>query len=97
MPHTKSAKKNLRKTEKRRMQNRAVKKTVRTFIKRVEAAVDSGKVEDMKKELVLAVKKIDKAAAKRTIHPNMAARKKSQLARLVNEKASAKPAEPPKT
>lgn len=97
MPHTKSAKKNLRKTEKRRLQNRAIKKTVRTYIKRVEAAVATGKAEDMKKELVLAIQKLDKAAAKRVLHPNMAARKKSQLARLVNEKSAAKPAEPPKT
>jgi small subunit ribosomal protein S20 len=97
MPHTKSAKKNLRKNEKRRLRNRATKKSLRTYIKRVEAAVESGKAEDMKNELVIAVTKLDKAAAKRVIHPNMAARKKSQLARLVNEKAAAKPAEPPKT
>lgn len=97
MPHTKSAKKNLRKTEKRRLRNRAVKKTIRTYIKRVEAAVETGKADEMKKELVLTIQKIDKAAAKRVIHPNTAARKKSQLARLVNEKSASKPADPPKT
>ena len=97
MPHTPSAKKNLRKIEKRRLRNRAVKKTLRTYCKRVEAAVAEGNVEKMKAELVLAVKKLDKAAAKRVIHPNMAARKKSQLARLINARAAApKPPEPPK-
>ncbi len=94
MPHTPSAKKHLRKTEKRRLRNRMVKKTIRTHCKRVAAAVDEGNAETMKAELVLAVKKLDKAAAKRVIHPNMAARKKSQLARLVNTKTAA-PAKPP--
>lgn len=94
MPHTKSAKKNLRKTEKRRLANRAVKKTLRTHCKRVEAAVKEGNAEKMKAELILAIKKLDKAAAKRVVHPNMAARKKSQLARMVNAKAAQAPAAP---
>ena len=93
MPHTRSAKKNLRKTEKRRLANRAVKRTIKTYCKRVEAAVTEGNAETMKTELILAIKKLDKAAAKRVIHPNMAARKKSQLARLVNTKVAPKPAE----
>ncbi len=91
MPHTPSAKKHLRKTEKRRLHNRVVKKTIRTHCKRVVVAVEEGNTEKMKAELILAVKKIDKAAAKRVIHPNMAARKKSQLARLVNTKTAPPP------
>ena len=89
MPHTPSAKKHIRKTEKRRLRNRVVKKTLRTHIKRVIAAVAEGNAENIKIEVVAAVKKLDKAAAKRVIHPNLAARKKSQLARLVNTKAAA--------
>src|SRR5262245_33995553 len=94
MPHTRSAAKNLRKTEKRRLANRIVKRTIKTHCKRVEAAVTEGNAEKMKAELILAIKKLDKAAAKKVIHPNMAARKKSQLARLVNAKKAA-PAPPP--
>src|SRR5208283_3533795 len=93
MPHTPSAKKNLRKSEKRRLANRAVKKALRTYIKRVETAAEEGTLEQLRTEYNLAAKKLDKAAAKRVVHPNMAARKKSQLARLINEKAAgAKPA-----
>jgi len=95
MPHTRSASKNLRKSEKRRVANRAVKRSIKTHCKRVLAAVGEGNVEKMKAELILAIKKLDKAAAKKVIHPNMAARKKSQLARLVNAKAAA-PASAPK-
>ena len=95
MPHTRSAKKNLRKTEKRRMHNRAVIKTLKTQIKRTTSAVE-GSVEDLQKEYNLAAKKLDKAAAKNIIHRNLAARKKSQLARLLNEKKKAAPVPAPK-
>ena len=87
MPHTKSAKKSLRKTEKRRVHNRAVIKTLKTQIKRVTTAVET--VEELQKEYNLAAKKLDKAAAKNIIHRNLAARKKSQLARVLNEKKAA--------
>src|SRR5205814_8059178 len=82
MPHTRSAKKSLRKTEKRRLRNRVMMKVLKTQLKKVLAAASGGgSAEDLRKEYNLAVKKLDKAAAKRVIHPNLAARKKSQLAR----------------
>jgi ribosomal protein S20 len=40
----------------------------------------------LKAEAVTAVKKLDKAAFRGIIHRNMAARKKSQIARLVHAK-----------
>ena len=91
MPHTKSAKKNLRKSEKRRMHNRTVKKTLKTHVKRVLAAASEGTPEKLREEFRLAVRKLDKAAAKRIIHPNQAARRKSQLARVLNEKLASPP------
>src|SRR5207302_9587593 len=86
MPHTRSAKKSLRKDQKRRLHNRLVKKDIRVQIKKVLAVAESGSVEDLKKEYKTVAKKLDKAAARRVVHPNMAARKKSQLARLINQK-----------
>lgn len=94
MPHTRSARKNLRKSEKRRLHNRSVKKDIKTQVKNFLAALD-GPVEQLQKEYNLAAKKLDKAAAKRIVHPNMAARKKSQLARELHNKtagSSSKPA-----
>jgi small subunit ribosomal protein S20 len=85
MPHTRSAKKNLRKSEKRRLSNRAVIKSLKTQIKKVTAAAE-GSVEGLQKEYNLAAKKLDKAAAKNIIHRNLAARKKSQLARVLRDK-----------
>ena len=88
MPHTRSAKKNLRKAEKRRVHNRAVIKTLKTQIKRTTAAAD-GTVEELQKEYNLAAKRLDKAAAKQVIHRNLAARKKSQLAKVLRDKKAA--------
>jgi small subunit ribosomal protein S20 len=94
MPHTRSASKYLRKTEKRRLRNRAVKKGIKTQIKKFMDVAKSGNVEELQKELVVTTKKLDKAAAKRVVHPNMAARKKGQLAKLVHAKKTAPPAAP---
>jgi small subunit ribosomal protein S20 len=87
MPHTRSAKKNLRKSEKRRLHNRAVKRNIKTQLKSFLAAVD-GPIDQLQKEYNLAAKQLDKAAAKRVIHPNLAARKKSQLARQLHAKTA---------
>ena len=91
MPHTRSAKKSLRKNEKRRLRNRAAVKAIKTQLKKVAATSAGGTLEELRKQYDLAAKKLDKAAAKRVIHPNMAARKKSQLARLVRAKEQAAP------
>ena len=91
MPHTRSAKKNLRKSEKRRLHNRAVKKDIKTQIKQFLAALD-GPVDQLQKEYILTAKKLDKAAAKRVVHPNLAARKKAQLARKLHDKSKSKSA-----
>jgi small subunit ribosomal protein S20 len=88
MPHTRSAKKNVRKIEKRRLHNRAVKKTIKKQLKSFAEAQDAP-IEQLRAEFKLAAKKLDKAAAKRVIHPNLAARKKSQLARVLKSKETA--------
>ena len=81
MPHTKSAKKALRQDAKRRDRNKAVKKAIKAQIKKFTGVLTAGTAEQKQAEFVAAVKKLDKAAARRVIHPNAAARKKSQLAR----------------
>jgi small subunit ribosomal protein S20 len=89
MPHTRSAKKNLRKGLKRRLYNRSAKRDIKDQIKRVLDAAESGDAATLRKEYNTAAKKLDKAAARRIVHPNMAARKKSQLARLLGKKTAA--------
>lgn len=89
MPHTASAKKRLRKSIKRRLHNRAVKRDIKLQSKQVSEAAAAGDLERLSQEVRLAVKKLDKAAARRIIHPNTAARVKSRLARILHEKKPA--------
>lgn len=90
MPHTSSAKKRLRQNLKRRARNRATKKGVKIQVRKFTdgASAKEVNVDQLKIDLVAAIKKLDKAAARRVIHPNTAARKKSQLARLLNSKTA---------
>jgi small subunit ribosomal protein S20 len=83
MPTTKSAKKRLRQSLERRTQNRAVKSAVKTQIRKVRAAVAAGDLAKAQTELQLAAKGLDRAGAKRVIHPNAASRTKSRLAHLI--------------
>jgi small subunit ribosomal protein S20 len=89
MPHTKSAKKSLRKNEKRRLHNRAIKRAIKKQVKALLEVIKTGPVEKMREVYNVTAKQLDKAAAKRVIHANLAARKKSQLAHAINAKAQA--------
>ncbi len=88
MPHTKSAKKSLRKSDKRRLHNRAIMKALKKQVKALLEVVKTGTPEQARAEYNKTAKRLDKAAAKRVIHPNLAARKKSQLQRQLNAKAA---------
>jgi small subunit ribosomal protein S20 len=89
MPHTRSAKKSVRRIAARNLRNRAAKKAIKTQIKTVMETAKSGTAEKLQAEYNLAAKRLDKAAAKNVIHRNMAARKKSQLAKLLQSKKQA--------
>jgi small subunit ribosomal protein S20 len=83
MPTTKSAKKRLRQSLERRAKNRAAKSAMKTQVRKVRQAVAAGDITTAETELRLAAKKLDRAGAKRVIHPNAAARTKSRLAHLI--------------
>ena len=85
MANSLSAKKRIRQNAKRRMMNRARTSAVRTQVKKyTDLARNTSDAEALEKELRLTQKTIDKLAAKGTIHKNTAARKKAQLARMLN-------------
>jgi small subunit ribosomal protein S20 len=81
--HTKSAKKHLRQSLERRAKNRATKSAIKTQIRKVRAAVTAGDIATAEAEARLAATKLDRAGAKRVIHPNAAARTKSRLSHLI--------------
>lgn len=88
MPNKSNPKKRLRKVRERTLNNKAKRSSMRTYVKRVLKAVESGDREEARKELAEAQKHIDKAAKSRVIHPNNAARKKSLLSRRVDAMGS---------
>jgi small subunit ribosomal protein S20 len=91
MPHTASAKKRLRQSEKRRERNRSTIKSLKTFLRRVETAVAAGDATKLQEECSLAAKKHDQAAAKGIIHKNRASRVKSHLATAMAKLAKGAP------
>ena len=81
MANTSSAEKRIRQDRKRTEHNRAQRSRMRTAIKKVSAATSANDAESALKE---ASALLDRLATRRIIHPNKAARKKSQLARAAN-------------
>jgi small subunit ribosomal protein S20 len=86
MPNHKSAEKRVRQSEKRRTINRAHRTKVRTYIKKLRAALD-GKGEDIQKVLPETISVIDKSVQKGVLHKNAAARYKSRLTTRANQAA----------
>jgi small subunit ribosomal protein S20 len=76
MANIKSQMKRNRQNEKRRARNRAVRSELNT---RNKAAVAAAGSDNEAETLRLAIKRIDKAAAKGILHKNTAARQKSRL------------------
>lgn len=85
MAHSLSAKKRVKQNAQRKVINRARKSQVKTQVKHFEAALSSGDVEAASEQYRLVARKLDKTAATSTMHKKTAARKKSRLARKLNE------------
>jgi small subunit ribosomal protein S20 len=73
------ARKRARQAEKRRQQNASQRSTLRTFVKKVVKAIQSGDKAAAEQAYKDAVPRIDGAAQKGQIHANKAARHKSRL------------------
>jgi small subunit ribosomal protein S20 len=84
MPHHKSAEKRLRQTEKRTAVNRARMSRVRTFVKKVEAAIATGDKAAAQSAFQLAQPELHRATTKGVVHRNTAARKLSRLSIKIN-------------
>ena len=84
MAHSLSAKKRIRQTLKRRARNRARKDVLKDQIKSFTAAITGGNIEKAKEEFRKTTQRLDKVAAKHTIHKNAASRKRSRLAKRLN-------------
>ncbi len=93
MPHTPSAAKRLRKSEKRRRQNRLAAKKIKGQRKEVTVALAGTDAAKTTAEVKTTQAMLDRAATKGYIHKNKAARLKSRLVKRLRAAAS-KPAAP---
>ncbi len=81
MPNTKAAAKYLRQSTKRREHNQVIKTSIRRLLKNSRRLITDKKADEAKKSVAELVKLLDKAAGKRVITKNAAARHKSRLAK----------------
>ncbi|MDE0840808.1 MAG: 30S ribosomal protein S20 [Porticoccaceae bacterium] len=79
MANSVQAKKRARQNEKRRQHNASMRSMVRTYLKKVDAAILSGDQAEAQAAYTASVPVIDRMADKGIIHKNKAARHKSRL------------------
>ena len=84
MASHKSAEKRIRQIAKRTRINRARMSRVRTFVKKVETAIESGDKTAARDAFQLAQPELHRAIAKGVLHKNTVSRKLSRLAARIN-------------
>ena len=90
MPHSLTAKRRVRQTQKRRLRNRSAISMLRTEFKRFDAAVAAADAEKAAREMRGLGKHLDMLVTKGIIHKNQAARRKSRMAAKLKALNSAK-------
>ncbi len=83
MANIKSAKKRVLVAQTRAERNKAIRSKVKTYVKKVLAAVESGDKAAAEAALKTAASEIDKAQAKGVYHANTASRKIARLSKAV--------------
>ena len=84
MANIKSAKKRILVAETKAARNKAIRSRVKTFVKKVDAAITAGDKAAAQAALLAATSEIDKAASKGVYHKNNASRKVARLSKAVN-------------
>jgi len=85
LPGSKSAQKQVRVAERKRIRNKSIRSLCKTNITKAEKLIFSGELEAAREAVAAAISSLDKAAEKGVIHPNNAARRKSRLIKKLNE------------
>jgi small subunit ribosomal protein S20 len=83
MPNIKQQKHRVQIAARQRLENVRYRSSAKTIFKRLERAVQDGDSDRAAQEHRTLVKLLDKAAARKAIHPNKAARQKSQADRIL--------------
>ncbi len=83
MPNTVSAKKAVRKIARRTAVNRARKSQMRTYLRKVEEALEAGDANSAQEALAVAGPALMRSAQKGIVHANTASRKMSRLTKRI--------------
>jgi len=83
MANIASQEKRIQRSLRERMENRRYTSTIKTFFRRLEAAVSEGDAERAAEEHRQLVSQIDRAVKRGALHRNSGARKKSRAARIL--------------
>ena len=83
MPNNASAKKRMRQNEVRRGRNRARRSRLRSALRLLDEAIEAGDLERVRERWAETQTLLDRTAQRGVIHRNLAARKKSRLARRI--------------
>lgn len=89
MANSPQARKRARQSDNARVHNASMRSMVRTYLKKVNAAIESGDAEAAKTAYAEAVPILDRVADKGVFHKNKAARHKSRLSAKIKALASA--------
>jgi small subunit ribosomal protein S20 len=81
MANIHSQKKRILRSERERLENRRYTSTIRTYFRRLEAAVTAGDEATSDSEFAALTSMIDKAVKRGAMHRNTGARKKARAAR----------------
>lgn len=85
MANSRSALKRVRKTERQTARNKALKARVKTFRRRLNAALESGDAKSAQLAYNEMASAADKAGRSRVIHPNSAGRLKSLYTKRLSD------------
>ena len=84
MPKTKTAEKSARSAARKAERNKAVKSGTKSKVTRAEKLIAAKKGDEANAAVTEAISSLDRAAKRKVIHANTAARKKSRLMKKLN-------------
>jgi small subunit ribosomal protein S20 len=85
VPRTKTAERAAREAEAKKLRNRGVKSSTKTYIDKAEESITGGDAEKARAAVKEAVSRVDKAVKSGIIHPNTASHRKSKLMNKLNK------------
>ena len=84
MAHSISAKKRVRVNKRKSLRNKSMRSQYKTYVTKAEKVIAEGDLDAAGDAVKKAISVLDKTAQRRVLHPNNAARRKSQLVKKLN-------------